>query len=319
MYLSGLILCLYGENSRIGDAIMSSEGGIHHHARGEYREPSLSHRTLHFQKGISAEFHHFFFLLDGSATIRTQSADERLMRGQSIASLPAQQRCELTIAAGGHGFLIGASPHILVDAIGERVESYSLRILTQQLALINSLQPGFTTEVRPLFAGYTGELREPGRASWMMVSAYLRLILMSVWRADGTGEADLAGRSAQVSILQRYRQLVEGWFLQHRPITEYARQLGMTTDRLHAICRRELGRSPIQLLHERMIQEARLRLERSDHSIQKISDALGFRDPTYFNRFFTARAGHTPLKYRQLVRKSVGADNSPSSDYADWP
>ncbi|WP_159948643.1 response regulator transcription factor [Rhizobium sp. 18065] len=209
---------------------------------------------------------------------------------------------------------------MLVDAIGEQVESYSLCILTQQLALANSSQPGLSDEMKPLFAGYVGEVRDADQASWMMLSAYLRLILMTVWRAEGSGDAEQAGRAVQVSLLQRYRQLVEGWFLQHRPISDYARHLGMTTDRLHAVCRRELGRSPIQLLHERVIQEARLRLERSVHSIQKISDALGFRDPTYFNRFFTTRTGHTPLKYRKLARNSFGGGTAKlSTGYADWP
>ncbi|MDM9624185.1 AraC family transcriptional regulator [Rhizobium sp. AC44/96] len=296
------------------------ESGLYHHARGERHDSALSKRTLHFQKGIYADFHHFFFLPAGSATLRSENFDERFMKGPSLVSLPFHDRYEIGIAAGGHGYLIGASPHLLADAVGDRVEAYSLRILTEQLKLINDFGPQFSQDLAPLFAGYANELADPQSASWMVVSAYLRLILMAVWRFDGGGEGELAHKGRRGSVLQRYRQLVEGWFLQHKPIGDYARELGVTPDRLHAICQRELQRSPIQLLHERLIQEAKLRLERSDRSIQQISDALGFHEATYFSQFFSKRTGLSPQKYRQMARAAAGSHNEVlSSGYADWP
>jgi AraC-like DNA-binding protein len=298
---------------------MQSEAGIFHHARGERRDPALSQRTIQFQKGIYADFHHFFLLTGGSAVLRTDADDERQMRAPCLASLPLQKRYLINIAAGGHGMLIGASPHLVVDAIGDRAESYSLRILVEQPKVISDLDPQFASEIVPLISGFVGELGDPTRASGMVVSAYLRLILMCVWRIAGR-HAEPAGRTQRGPILQRYRQLVEGWFLQHRPISDYARELGVTTDRLHAVCQRELSRSPIQLLHERVVQEAKLRLERSDRTVQEISDALGFREPTYFSQFFSKKTGFSPQRYRQAARAAVGSENNVlSSGYADWP
>lgn len=298
---------------------MVSDSGIHHHARGEWREPSLTHRAIRFQKGLYAQFHHLFLLKAGKATFVLDTEEERSLQGPTLAYLPPQSRCELHMAAGAAGFLVGASPQIMVDAIGDRAESYALRIFGEQAWFMAEPNIDAVNEVQPLAAGFVRELDDPSRASWMAIAAYMRLILMALWRAGGAETSEQRGRGGNASILQRYRQLVEAWFRQHRPMTEYASELGVTTDRLHAICRNALGRSPVQLLHERVVQEAKLRLERSARTVQEISDGLGFRDPTYFSHFFKRKTGFSPAAYRNVARKSEVAESTLSSGYADWP
>ncbi|MBX4999246.1 helix-turn-helix domain-containing protein [Rhizobium lentis] len=296
------------------------DASIHRYARGEWHGPSLSHRRIHFQKGLYADFHHFLLLGEGRADFHFNSGEQRLLQGPLLAFLPPQARCDLLIAAGTAAHLVGASPQVMVDAIGEKVESYSLRIFTEQRKLVEASDPLLVAEIAPLISGFVREIDEPSRASWMAASAYMRLILMTLWRGTDGERSEQRGQGETGSILQRYRQLVEAGFRQHRPISDYAAELGVTADRLHAVCQRSLGRSPIQLLHERVVQEAKLRLERSARNIQEISDSLGFRDPTYFSHFFKRKTGLSPAGYREIARASAGSENRMlSSGYADWP
>ncbi|MBX5160718.1 helix-turn-helix domain-containing protein [Rhizobium sp. NZLR8] len=298
---------------------MATVGGIHHYARGEWHAPSLSHRRIRLQKGLYADFHHFLLLGEGRAELHFDSGEDRPLQGPLLAFLPPQARCDLSISAGTAAHLVGTSPQIMVDAIGDKVESYSLRIFTEQRRLVEALDPLLIAEISPLILGFVRELNDPSRSSWMVASAYIRLILMALWRGDGE-RSEPRGQGETGSILQRYRQLVEAGFRQHRPISDYAAELGVTAHRLHSICQRALGRSPIQLLHERVVQEAKLRLERSARNIQEISDGLGFRDPTYFSHFFKRKTGLSPAGYREIARASAGSENSMlSSGYADWP
>jgi AraC-like DNA-binding protein len=299
---------------------MMSDGGIHHHARGEWREPSLSHRTIRFQRGIYVDFHHLLLLQAGAAALLFGPEEQRALQGPALAYLPPKSRSELHMAAGAAGFLIGASPQIIVDAIGDRAESFSLRTFSEQPWLTTAPNPQAVEEMQPLVTGFVRELGDPSRASWMVISAYMRLILMALWRAAGSEAAEQRSRGGGASILQRYRQLVEISFRQHRLISDYASELGVTTDRLHSICRSALGRSPVQLLHERVIQEAKLRLERSARTVQEISDSLGFRDPTYFSHFFKKKTGFSPATYRDFARKAeIEQGKVLSSGYSDWP
>ncbi|KKZ84274.1 helix-turn-helix transcriptional regulator [Rhizobium phaseoli] len=299
---------------------MATDGGIHHYARGEWYAPSLSHRRIRFQKGLYAHFHHFLLLGEGRGELHFDNGEDRPLHAPLIAFLPPQARCDLSIAAGTAAHLVGVSAQIMVDAIGDKVESYSLRIFTEQRKLVEAADPLLVAEVAPLVTGFVRELGDPARSSWMVAAAYIRLVLMALWRGRGGERGEERGQGETGSILQRYRQLVEAGFRNHRPISDYAAELGVTTDRLHSICQRALGRSPIQLLHERVVQEAKLRLERSARNIQEISDSLGFRDPTYFSHFFKRKTGLSPAGYREIARASAGSENSMlSSGYADWP
>jgi AraC-like DNA-binding protein len=171
----------------------------------------------------------------------------------------------------------------------------------------------------PPFAGLIRELSTDNQGSRMMIAAYMRLIIMTSWRLTAASNEPIA-QTATGPILQRFRQSVELSFRLHRSIQDYALELGISSDRLHSICQRALKRSPIKLVHDRLLQEAKLRLERSARSVQEISEGLGFREPTNFSHFFKRKTGLSPAKYRLLAQNTASASTlALSSSYYDWP
>lgn len=54
----------------------------------------------------------------------------------------------------------------------------------------------------------------------------------------------------------------------------------------------------MEVVHERLLQEARRMLRFSGMPVGEISYQLGFADPAYFSRFFTRRAGVPPSQFR---------------------
>ena len=73
----------------------------------------------------------------------------------------------------------------------------------------------------------------------------------------------------------------------------------VTEARLNDICRRVANLPSKEIIHERLLQEARRLLQFSAVPISEISYQLGFSDPAYFSRFFTKRTGLAPSQYRQ--------------------
>jgi AraC-like DNA-binding protein len=110
-------------------------------------------------------------------------------------------------------------------------------------------------------------------------------------------------------------------FRDHWTIPQYADALNTSTDRLHAVCQRVLGRSPLRLVHERLIQQACLLLERSALTVEQISNHLGFSDPAHFQRFFKKHLGEPPGAYRRDTEKAAAERREwrRHSTYADWP
>src|SRR5262245_39369162 len=110
-------------------------------------------------------------------------------------------------------------------------------------------------------------------------------------------------------------------FRDHLAVQRYAEALGVSSDRLHAMCTRVLGRSPRVLIQQRILHEAVTRLERSAISIKQLAFVLGFKDTAYFNRFFRRQLGIPPGRYRRdICRRDAAQRFRPLSfAFADWP
>ncbi len=62
---------------------------------------------------------------------------------------------------------------------------------------------------------------------------------------------------------------------------------------------REYGTSPINYLINRRIEESKVLLAGTDHSLSQISHMLGFSSPSYFSQRFKKAAGISPMEYRK--------------------
>lgn len=102
--------------------------------------------------------------------------------------------------------------------------------------------------------------------------------------------------------LQNYQALIERLFQQQPSIEQLAGQLGMTSAHLNTLCRQMAGRSALQLLHERVLLEAKRKLTYTNMTISEIADTLGFSEPAYFTRFFKRLTSFAPRNFRLRQR-----------------
>jgi AraC family 4-hydroxyphenylacetate 3-monooxygenase operon regulatory protein len=105
-------------------------------------------------------------------------------------------------------------------------------------------------------------------------------------------------RSEDLRLFLNFCDLVEAHFRDHLTLSEYAGRLSVTEARLNDICRRMAERPSKEVVHERLLQEARRLLRYSAVPVSEISYQLGFADPAYFSRFFTKRTGMPPSQFR---------------------
>lgn len=226
----------------------------------------------------------------------------------------------LRLEAGATGLRARIGDGTLVEAIGDEAQSVGLRYLVDRdftLSLAGHADAAGVIE-RCLTA-VIAERRQPQEASALLLSALLRIVLVSMLRVSG-GQESLPGIGERMSLLQRFRQLVEMNFRNHWPVARYAAALGVSPDRLHAICTDGVGKSPKALVSERLAREAMLRLERSSLTIQQLGHSLGFSDPAHFSSFFRKMTGTPPGRYRRAVidaRTDRPALHTPS--FAEWP
>ncbi len=165
-------------------------------------------------------------------------------------------------------------------------------------------------ETLAAFAAIEREYRFPRPGGRAAILARVSLALVAIARAAddgahvGDGDAVAAGTartdpaSADAALFDRYRRLVEERFRQQPRIGTLAAELALGEGRLNAVCRRVAGRSAQEVLHARVLLEAKRSLVYTSMTVAEVAYSLGFADPAYFSRFFARRAGLSPAAYR---------------------
>jgi AraC family transcriptional activator of pobA len=168
-------------------------------------------------------------------------------------------------------------------------DSHALRLATQLADLSAEFAlPG------------TGEGAEGPVVQWLA-----RAIIWRLARARQLRQRQGVVAQAHHAQFTRFQALVEEHFLEHWPMERYARRLGLSTQRLNRLARREAGRSASQLVHERLVREACRRLVYIAVPATSLAFELGFEDPAYFSRFFKRHTGLSPQRWRVAQRREA--------------
>jgi len=137
----------------------------------------------------------------------------------------------------------------------------------------------------------------PGRA--ISLEGLVAALLTLVARLYLTSVHARGPASAQIELVHRLQAAIERLFLSHAPISFYARELSVTESRLNRACRAITGASPLEMIQNRLLLEARRKLTYIAAPVSTLAYELGFEDPTYFWRFFKRHTGMTPAEFRE--------------------
>ncbi|MCJ7872943.1 AraC family transcriptional regulator [Phaeobacter sp. J2-8] len=274
---------------------------------------ALHNRSL--RRRFPDGFATLLFLTRGTLLI---GEDENERHGPALFFWPGNSRDVLTLKAGASARLLGLSDAIILDAIGARSELVHLRMLVETpFSAVLSEDPK-VPQIETLFDWFAHELEEPERRSPMSMSAFLRLLLIAALRVHTPEDTSVSAEATNV--LRQFRHLVELHYKDHWKVTRYADTLGVEYDRLHRICKRDTGRSPAELVHERITAEAKARLENSGLPLKKIAADLGFSDASRFSHFFKRRTDLSPGAYRAVVSRPDSDDlQDLRRGFSDWP
>lgn len=288
--------------------------------RAERIESSLQPRSWSFNRPSEAASRQLLLLTDGTAEAEVENA-RFTMTAPAVLWLGDMKAGRLRAQAGATGYRCWAPDATVIAAIGDEAESVNLHALADRnfvLSLSNHTAEASLLE--RCFNGLVSEVRQPQDGAALLLSGLLRIMLVAMLRvAAGTDIPNVAS-GEKSSLLARFRQLVEMNFRSHWTVARYAQALGISTDRLHAICTTGIGKSPKALISERLALEAALRLERSSLTIHQLGHALGFNDPAHFSTFFRRMTGMSPGSYRKAAAASqLEGRNAPTPSFADWP
>ncbi len=122
-------------------------------------------------------------------------------------------------------------------------------------------------------------------------------LLVLLAREAGATHRSESGYSP--GLFQDFRRLLENHYDEHRPGQWYAGQLHMSESSLNRLCRTVADATAFDIAQDRLELEARRRLIFTSEPVHRVAGDLGFKDPSYFSRFFRRRTGLAPRTFRR--------------------
>jgi AraC-like DNA-binding protein len=107
-------------------------------------------------------------------------------------------------------------------------------------------------------------------------------------------------KSAKVDLLRSFNFLVEQHFKTEHSVSFYAEKLFKSPKTLSNNFAK-LNRSPLQIIHERIILEAKRLLTYTDKSAKEIAYDIGFEDASHLSRLFKKHTTQSPSEFKKSL------------------
>ncbi|NII24337.1 helix-turn-helix domain-containing protein [Pseudoflavitalea sp. X16] len=109
-------------------------------------------------------------------------------------------------------------------------------------------------------------------------------------------------KGADLDYVMLFKDLLEAHYKEQKQVSYYARQILITEKRLNQATTKVLGKTPKEIIDDRIMLEAKRLLAHTNESIKEVGFSLGFEEPTNFIKYFKKHALTTPTEFRENLR-----------------
>ncbi|MDQ2694596.1 MAG: AraC family transcriptional regulator [Pseudomonadota bacterium] len=203
------------------------------------------------------------------------------------------------ISPDSQGHVINVSVDFLHDALraGSHKPGFSI-FDDPETCPVLYLNAGQSAVLLDIVNRLESEHHAGGAIQANIVQAYFYIFLMKLYQYCLTfhSHRDCTARSAD--IVKRFRLLVDQNLASGMSIKDYASLLHVTDTHLTKATKKITGATARQLINERILLEAKRLLIHGGISVAEVAYQLGFKDPSYFSRFFKKSTNLSPKEFR---------------------
>jgi AraC family transcriptional activator of pobA len=282
-------------------------------------EPTLHVEPIEFRSAphhwkisphVHRTLHQVIFAVRGRGV---SLADGTLVRYSSPALIlvPAGTVHGFDFEPGTEGFVMSLADDLLREIARPNVGIAALFEKGTTIELSSEALRG--TDLAQGFKMFVREFARTLPGHSLALEGLLKLVLASVLRLSRpAAESSDVAASRYRQIVMQFRELIESAFREDWSLADYASALRVSQSRLRNACLSVSEQSPMQLVHARIVLEAKRQLRYTAASVSEIAYALGYDDPPYFTRFFSQRTGASPRAFRsssQQAQRQLARDS----------
>lgn len=238
-------------------------------------------------------FYYFVFLAEGSETYKIDAQEVNIFGSQLVFGVPGQIFCNPTHNDHYSNYKIGFDESTL--ALLPSSFLFLLNPLNKQTI---SFDGDARERVKSIFSNLFQLLHGKGKSpKTEIILAHLHTLLTEFNSAYFEGSDQVMAGNARFNKYIAFKLAVETHLTEQHDVHTIAEKLNMTTSSLYGVVKDFSGVSPKEWMTNRLILEARRKLQYSDSSVKEIAYQLGFNDPDYFSRLFKKTTGTNVSAY----------------------
>jgi AraC family transcriptional activator of pobA len=277
---------LYGEAARQVGPLLHVETIEARSARHHWKIDPHLHQVLY----------QMIFVLRGCGLVQAESTRAQF-RPPALILMPAGSVHGFQFEPGTTGYVVSMSDELYRDLA--RREPLIRAVFAAPTIIGVEATPLRATDLTRSFHRLAREFARSSTGHDLALHGWLEVLLANVLRLaqQRRNAADpVVGQRRR--LVARFSELVESRYRKGDLLPAYAAALNVSESRLRNACLAMTGQAPTQLIHARLLLEAKRQLLYTDHPVARIAYALGFDDAAYFTRFFSRRTGLAPRAFR---------------------
>lgn len=106
-------------------------------------------------------------------------------------------------------------------------------------------------------------------------------------------------KGADLDYVMLFKDLLETGYKNQKQVNYYAKEIIITEKRLNQATTKVLGKTPKEIINDRIMLEAKRILAHTTESVKEIGYDLGFDEPTNFIKYFKKHSKFTPTEFRE--------------------
>lgn len=258
------------------------------------------HKNCETIPALRRQFNLIYLLLDGEHDVKL-GADHLQLNPRDLVIVPENMLYASDHIRNCKGYCIHFKTEFLKPQLSKHLTEEFPYFHFDSPHIINLSEEESKT-IQTAFKNIIAEYEQTSAEKDFLLRNLIFVLLYRVreiYRSHVSELKKKTGRQAQLANL--FRQLVEKHFITKHAVNDYADMLHVSSKHLSEAVKATFGRSPLQMIHDMLLLEAKFQLGSTDKSVSEIAHYLRFDDQPHFSHFIKKHTGFSPHELRKKL------------------
>lgn len=274
----------------------------------EYINPEIGARFIvspHFPQKEAGNAEYLKFIWNDGTENATLQIDDRqiTLEPSSITCVTYLHKVQIDNSGNNLKTLLFNREFYCVHTYDSEVSCNGLLFFGSNTSPVLNLDKDEQQRLRTLFHVLNEEFAVRDANQEEMLRILLKRFIIRCTRLAKEQILKSQDKQSDIDLIRQFNVLVEEHFKTKKSVSEYAELLFKSPKTITNVFSKYSGESPLQVIHNRVIMEAKRMLYYTDKTAKEIGYELGYHDPAQFSKLFKNLTDMTTTEFKNSRNK----------------